>query len=115
STSFASNPENYGALDVIGWATLDLIKEGVFNEEEKPNIEADLAYILESAEIEGISEQNQNDFDNLKLKFNELIQNQNIGDSVFETLKAVGLASGYYIRAKNILGFIKIEEHDFYN
>src|SRR5690606_7890138 len=42
STSFASNPENYGALDVIGWATLDLIKEGVFNEEEKPNIEADL-------------------------------------------------------------------------
>lgn len=115
STSFASNPENYGALDVIGWATLDLIKEGVFNEEEKPNIQADLAYLLESAEIEGISEQNQNDFDNLKLKFNELIQNQNIADSVFEKLKAAGLASGYYIRAKNILGFIKIEEQDFYN
>lgn len=114
TASFASNPENYGALDVIGWATLDLIKEDVFDEEEKLNVESDLAYLLESAELEGVSEQNQNDFDNLKLKFNDLIQNHKIADSIFERLRESGNASGYYIRAKNILGFLNIGNEFFY-
>ena len=105
SDTYAINPENYGALDVIGWATIGLINFEVFSDAERFEYESDLAYLIEHAEIEGINEQNAEDFNKLKLRFFELVKNQQVADDTFEKLKASGSASGYYIRAKIVLGF----------
>ncbi len=103
--TYAINPENYGALDVIGWATISLINFDVFKDEKRFELESDLAYLIEHAEIEGVNEQNAEDFNKLKLRFFELVKNQLVADETFEKLKASGSASGYYIRAKMLLGF----------
>lgn len=114
SIGFASNPENYGALDVIGWSTLDLLEDEIFTEEEKFDVQSDLAYLFESAEVEAVSERNEKRFDDLRLRFNDLIKNDEVAESVFEKLKADGHASGFFMRAKYITGLSKPEDNDFY-
>lgn len=113
SDLYAVNPENYAALDVIGWATLNLIENGVFEEFERINYETELANLLEIAEIEGVTEENVEDYNNLKLRFNDLIKNQVVADSTFQTLLSLGSASGFYLRAKSILGFLNEGDPDY--
>ncbi|MFP3591944.1 hypothetical protein [Chryseobacterium sp. SIMBA_038] len=113
SIGFASNPENYGALDVIAWSTMDLLDLEVFDEEEKLEVQSDLAYLFERAEVEAVSERNQKRFDDLRLRFNDLIKNEKVAESVFEKLKADGHASGFYMRAKSIIGLYKPEDPNF--
>lgn len=102
--AFASNPDNYNSLDVLAWTTEKLIKENVFSMVEKVNAEVEMIHLFEMAEIEGISEQNIERFNIRKLKFYELLGKQQLADEVFEKLSKEGYASGYYIRAKKIMG-----------
>lgn len=102
--AFASNPENYNALDILSWTTEKLIKENVFNPHEKINAEAEMIHLFEMAEIEGVSEQNVERFNIRKLKFYDLLGKQGLADEVFENLAKNGYTSGYYIRAKKIMG-----------
>lgn len=102
--AYASNPENYNALDILSWTTEKLIKEKVFNDIEKINAEAEMIHLFEMAEIEGISEQNLERFNTRKLKFYELLGKQELADEVFNKLSKDGFVSGYYVRAKLIMG-----------
>ncbi len=113
-SSFISNPENYGALDVIGWSTMDLIELNAFNEAEKFQAEGDLANLIDVAELEGVSDSNLGDFDRMKLRFYSMIQQQNLADEAFERLKASGLSSGYYLRAKEKLGYLERGDEAYY-
>lgn len=103
--AFSSNPDNYNTLDVLAWTTDKLIRSNTFNVIEKINAEADMIHLFEMAEIEGVSDQNTEQFYNRKLQFYELLGKQEIADSVFEKLSISGFTSGYYIRAKKILGY----------
>lgn len=102
--AFSSNPENYNTLDVLAWTTDKLIRSNTFNDIEKYNAEADMIHLFEMAEIEGVSEQNQEQFYKRKLQFYDLLGKQELADSAFDKLSSSGFASGYYIRAKKILG-----------
>ncbi|ROH87517.1 hypothetical protein EGI15_21085 [Chryseobacterium cucumeris] len=100
---FASNPENYNLLDVLAWTTEKLIKENIFNEIEKINAEAEMIHLFEMAETEGISEQNIEKFNVRRMNFYELMGKQKLADAVFDNLAKQGFASGYYIKAKQIM------------
>ncbi|WP_435354254.1 hypothetical protein [Emticicia sp. SJ17W-69] len=104
SHAFASNPENYNALDILAWTTEKLIKENAFNEIEKIDAETQMIHLFEMAEIEGISEQNLERFHIRKLKLYELMGKQQLADAVFEELVLNGFTSGYFIKAKEIMG-----------
>jgi hypothetical protein len=102
--SFASNPENYKALDVLAWSTEELIKKDAVKGQERLDAESNLLNLFEIAEIEGISDQNIGEFNRRKLSFYELIGKQELADETFDYLKSHGYASGFYLRAKKILG-----------
>lgn len=103
SYSFASNPENYNALDVLAWTTEYLIKKNILVGNEKIDAEAEMINLFEMAEVEGISEANKSQYLARKLKFYELINQQTLAETTFKELLANGSASGFYIRAKKIL------------
>jgi hypothetical protein len=107
--AFASNPDNYSALDVLAWTTDNLIRKNVLKGTEKITAEAEMISLFEMAEMEGISEQNKESFYSRKMKFYELIGNENLADNTFNFLNANGYATGYYIRAKKIIGFSDTE------
>lgn len=106
--AFASNPDNYSALDVLAWTTDQLIRKGVLTGIERIDAEAEMINLFEMAETEGISDQNKEDFYGRKLKFYDLIGNEQIATETFDHLNENGFTTGYYIRAKKILSDIEI-------
>lgn len=107
SFAFSSNPDNYNTLDVLAWTTDKLIRSNTFNTTERINAEAEMMHQFEMAEIEGVSEQNVERFYNRKLHFYELLGEQEIADDIFDKLSNSGFTSGYYIRAKKIIGYLE--------
>ncbi|GAA4905902.1 hypothetical protein [Mucilaginibacter defluvii] len=101
--AFASNPENYQALDVFAWATEDLLKADILDEVATINAQTYLSTLFELVEVEGVSDQNIEDFYRRKLSFYELVGNQKIADETFNFLRVSGYASGFYLRAKALL------------
>lgn len=104
NSKFASNPENYSALDVLAWTTEDLIRNDIFSIEEKLDAETELLNYFELAETEGVSDQYLEDFNRRRLQLFETVGKEDLADKTFSLLKEMGYASGYYFRAKKILG-----------
>jgi hypothetical protein len=70
---FATNPDNYGALDVLSWTTIAMLKNKVFDEKEKLNAQAALLNLFDISENEGVSKQHYEDFVGRKLMLAELM------------------------------------------
>lgn len=103
SPSFASNPDNYGALDVLSWTTIKLLRSKILSDEERKEAQVVLLNIFELSEAEGVSIQHYDDFNGRKLSLLEIMGYDKLSDALFDRLANEGSTTGYFIRTINLL------------
>lgn len=103
SPSFASNPDNYSALDVLSWTTIGILRSKLLNDEQRKEAQVALLNIFELSEAEGVSIQNYDDFNKRKLTLFEIMGLDKLSDALFERLANEGSTTGFFIRTINIL------------
>jgi len=96
-------PENIIPLDVVAWIYLDLLKYGVIDDNTRAELEADVLYIFEAAELENHEFANSEEFQSCRMKLGIHLNRTLIDDIAFQKLVSQGSTAGYYLRTLNIV------------
>jgi hypothetical protein len=98
------DPENFYVVDVLSWATRDLLKSGLLDEKQRAEMEADIIHIFSSVEAEDFSVVHRERLEQRRLEIGDLIGKDDISAAAFDYLRSVGSGAGYYLRASNMVG-----------
>lgn len=97
------DPENYHPLDVMAWATRDVLKEGVLSLGERAELEADLLHSFTSSDVTAFNYVQQERFRSRQMEIGALLRRDSLTDEAFETLRAMGSCAGFYLRAYQLV------------
>jgi hypothetical protein len=97
-------PNDYHPIDVLYWATRDMLDSGVLDDAAKSEAAADLLHTLQSVEPEDFDAEQQERLHARRLEFGEYYDLDELADEAFAALSAQGSAVGYYLRALKISG-----------
>lgn len=104
------NPTNYPPLDVHIWIAENMLKSDLLDPQTRAETEADILSVIETAEPENFSTEQQTDFDKRRLQIANLLGKEELSEEAFKSLISKGSCAGYYLRA-----YEKIKDVPFYD
>jgi hypothetical protein len=96
-------------LDVHIWIAENMLKSNLLDPQTRAETEADILYVIETAEPENFSIDQQANFDKRRLEIANLLGIEELSEEAFRSLIAKGSCAGYYLRA-----YDKIRDVPFY-
>ena len=97
-------PYDYHPIDVLYWATRDLMDSDVLDDAGKSEAAADLLHTLQSVEPEDFDAEQRDRFLARRLEFGQRYNLNELADEAFDALSAEGSGTGYYLRALYMSG-----------
>lgn len=98
------DPENFYAIDVLSWATRDLLKSNLLDEKKRVEIEADVLHAFFTVEEEDLSIAHRERLEQRRFEIAEILGREDLTESAFQSLRNLGSGAGYYLRASNMIG-----------
>jgi hypothetical protein len=97
-------PLDYHPIDVLYWATRDMLDSDVLDEAGKSEAAADLLHTLQSVEPEDFDAEQRDRFLARRLEFGQRYDLNEMADEAFGALSSKGSCTGYYLRALYMSG-----------
>ena len=92
----------YSPVDVLVWSTLALAQPGVVDENIRTEAIVDVLDALETVDEDLLDGRNREQFHRRRFEVGELLGNQELSESAFQSLIAIGSSAGFYIRAREL-------------
>ena len=92
----------YSPVDVLVWSTLALSQPGIVDENIRTEAIVDALDALETVDEDLLDGRNREQFHRRRFEIGELLGNQDLSESAFQSLIAIGSSAGFYIRAREI-------------
>ena len=90
---------NYHAIDVLAWATRDLLRQNVLDETSQAEALADVLHVFESTDPSGLDPEQQENFEARRLEYAQFLEREQMEENAFAALLERGSSAGYYLRA----------------
>lgn len=97
------NPDNYHPLDVHIWITESILKTNILDSETRAELETDVLFMIETAETENFSLDQQINFEKRRLEIGKLLNKEQLSEKAFNSLINKGSCAGYYLKAFDII------------
>jgi hypothetical protein len=108
--ALALDPENYYPYDVLSWATTALLKSSICDPELRLSAQAEILHYLAIAESMNFTPDARQRLDQRRMEVGQLIKDDSMVQSAFDSLLQSGSALGYYLKAVNLAGDFVSEE-----
>lgn len=92
----------YMPVDVLVWSTLALAKPKVVDEKTRTEAIVDVLDSLETVDEELLDTRNREYLNRRRMQVGQLLGNQEMSESAFQSLLSMGSSAGFYIRARQI-------------
>ncbi len=97
----SSDPDNIHATVTLGWISRELIGQGLFDDEERNEVAANLVSIFDETEENQMDLTQQQFFLRERMNVMELLGRTQLSQGAFDQLCAIGSKAGYYLRARS--------------
>lgn len=104
STARQIDTSSYSPIDVLVWSTTALSQPGVVDDNTRTEAIVDVLDALETVDPDLLDGRNREQFYRRTMEVGGLLGNDELSESAFNNLQAIGSAAGFYIRAKEIVG-----------
>lgn len=98
------NQYNYYPIDVLAWATRDVLSSTVLTKTERAEAIADMLYTFQTAPKDEFDPEQVENFDKRRLEFAQFVGEEALAQDAFDALVAQGSAAGFFIRALHLSG-----------
>lgn len=98
------DPRNYYPVDVLAWATRDMVDYGVLTGLARTEAIVDLLHAFQTSDPSEFDREQQERFHTRRLELGDLIKDPQLSDDAFQQLEQQGSAAGYYLRARRLAG-----------
>ena len=98
------DPRNYYPVDVLSWATRDMLEYGVLRGQDRINAVVDLLHAFQTSDPSEFDSEQQERFHSRRLELGDLLNIEEISEDAFRQLEEQGSRAGYYIRARQMSG-----------
>lgn len=99
------DPSNYYAVDVLAWATEDVLSSDLLEEKAAADAIADVLHAFETAPVAEFDLAQLEKYNERRLHFADTLELHELSDVAFQALQKQGSAAGFYLRALRIAGF----------
>jgi len=103
---------NYHAVDVLAWATRDLMDQQVLGGTSKAEALADVLHAFETVDPTELDPSQSEKFHQRRLEFAQLLDIEEMEQDAFDALSTQGSGAGYYLRALHMSGLSRRERRD---
>jgi hypothetical protein len=103
---------NYHAVDVLAWATRDLMDQQVLGGTSKAEALADVLHAFETVDPTELDPSQSEKFYQRQLEFAQLLDIEDMEQDAFDALSTQGSGAGYYLRALRKSGLSRRERRD---
>ena len=103
---------NYHAVDVLAWATRDLMDQQVFDRTSKEEALADVLHAFETVDSTDFDSVQSEKFHQRRLEFAQLLDLEEMEQDAFDSLSTQGSGAGYYLRALHLSGLSRRERRE---
>ena len=93
---------SYYPIDVLAWATQNLLKGSSLTETERVEVIADLMYAFETAPKDEFDPEQLENFERRRMDFGEYTKQAEVEEEAFQALVAQGSSAGYFLRALHL-------------
>jgi hypothetical protein len=100
------DPANYYPVDVLAWATRDMLDADVLSGEQRVEAIAEVLYAFQSSDPNDFRADQLERFQGRRMEFAAVISDADIEADAFEQLRAQGSAAGFYLKAVRLAGLI---------
>lgn len=98
------DPQNYYPVDVLAWATRDMLEANVLIGKDRNEAVVDLLHTFLTSNATEFDAVQQERFHARRLEFGDLLDIENLSDDALMQLEKQGSKAGYYLRARRISG-----------
>ncbi|MEK7996652.1 MAG: hypothetical protein AAB403_22850, partial [Planctomycetota bacterium] len=95
---------NYYPIDVLAWATRDMLSSKVLAPTQRAEAIADMLYTFQTAPKDEFDPEQVENFERRRLEFAQFAGQEEIAQDAFDALVARGSAAGFFIRALHMSG-----------
>jgi hypothetical protein len=101
-TARVLSQNSYYPIDVLAWATRNVLAGDALSDLERAEAVADLMYAFETAPRDEFDAEQLVNFEKRRMDFAKSIAQPDMEESAFQSLASMGSAAGYYLRALHI-------------
>ncbi len=95
---------NYHAIDVLAWATRDILDLSLLDEQTKAESLADVLHAFQVTDSADLDPSQQENFQQRRLQYAQLLDMEDMEADAFSELEKTGSRAGYFLRALRISG-----------
>ena len=99
-----ANPGDYYPLDILAWATRDMLIAGVLGDQARAEALADVFHAFETLNVSDLDARQGERYQQRRLELADILGREDIAEEAFNALEAAGSGAGYYIRALRMSG-----------
>lgn len=103
---------NYHAIDVLAWATRDLLDLGVLSGQSEAEALADVLHAFETTDPSDLDPSQLEKFHQRRLQYGQLLEMEAMEQDAFTALTAHGSCAGYYLRAIHLSGLSMLSREE---
>ena len=92
----------YSPIDVLAWSTTALAQKGIVDDTTRTEAIVDVLDALETVDPDLLDSRNRARLHGRRMEIGELLGDEELSESAFQALGAIGSAAGFYIRARKI-------------
>jgi hypothetical protein len=95
---------NYHAIDVLAWATRDILDLSLLDERTRTEAIADVLHAFQVTDPSDLDPDQQENFQQRRLQYAQLLDMEEMEADAFSELKKSGSGAGYFLRALSMSG-----------
>ena len=100
-------PSNYHAIDVLAWATHDVLDLSLLDENSRADALADVLHAFQVTDSSELDPDQLENFHRRRFEYAQLLDLEDMEANAFDELKRSGSRAGYFLRALSISGLSK--------
>ena len=98
----AEDEETYYPIDVLAWTTLDMLRDGNLDDQQRADIIAEVLAAFELIDSLELDSDELVLYHQRRQQFGDIAGNIEVADAAFEALASQGSGAGVYLRARQI-------------
>jgi hypothetical protein len=109
--AWATDTENYIPIDILAWTTQAILGIEGLPEVERAKAAAQILYIFDMAGMENYGEYQAVQFQRRRQAIGQILGNVQLTENAFQALDNMNSGAGYYLRAQDIIGKVRLNTH----
>lgn len=102
--------ETYYPVDVLAWTTLDMLRDGNLDNQQKAELIAEVLAAFELIDSLELDSDELVEYQKRRQQFGDAVGDIGVADDAFETLARQGSGAGVYLRARQIAGRSAVQD-----